>query len=162
MSENTQTDNSIMQTATRYVDMIVRVSFAYLKSLHEAEDIAQDTFVKLIEKQPIFETEEHRKAWLLRVAINLSKNHLKTSWFRKTESLDGNEISFTPEESTVMDAVHQLPSKYRCVIHLYYIEGYSIAEIGSLLKRNEATVASQLHRARKLLKQKLREDFDDA
>lgn len=162
MREKKQTDDSIMQIVTRYADMLVRVGFSYLKSLHEAEDIAQDTFVKLIEKQPVFETEEHRKAWLLRVAINLSKNRLKTSWFRKTDSLDENEISFTPEESTVMSAVHQLPPKYRCVIHLYYIEGYSITEIGSLLKRNEATVASQLHRARKLLEQKLREDFDDA
>lgn len=162
MSDITQTDNSIMQTVSRYADMLVRVGFTYLKNMHDAEYIAQDTFVKLIDKQPVFETEEHRKAWLLRVAINLSKNRLKTSWFRKTGTLDGNEIAFTQEESTVMDAVQQLPLKYRCVIHLYYIEGYSIAEIGSLLKRNEATVASQLHRARKLLKQELAEEFNNA
>lgn len=157
-----QTDNLMMQTVSRYANTLVRVCFTYLKDLHEAEDIAQDTFLKLIEKQPVFETEQHEKAWLLRVAINLSKNRLKTAWFRKTEDLCENEISFTPEESNVMNAVCQLPVKYRNVIHLYYIEGYSISEIGSLLKRNEATVASQLHRARKLLKQKLGEDFDDA
>lgn len=162
MNEKILTDDLIMQAVTRYADMLVRVGFAYLKNLHEAEDIAQETFLKLIESQPVFETEEHRKAWLLRVAINLSKNRLKTSWFKKAEPPDENRLSFTPEESAVLDAVHQLPPKYRCVIHLYYIEGYSIAEIGSLLKRNEATVASQLHRARKLLKQILKEDFDDA
>ncbi len=151
-----------MQTVARYADTLVRVCFSYLKNLHEAEDIAQDTFLKLIEKQPAFETEQHKKAWLLRVAINLSKNRLKTSWFRKTEALDEKDVPFTPEESSVMNAVHQLPAKYRCVIHLYYIEGYNISEISLLLRRNEATVASQLYRARTLLKQKLKEDFDDA
>ncbi len=151
-----------MRTVTRYADMLVRVCFSYLKNLHEAEDTAQDTFLKLVEKQPVFETEEHEKAWLLRVAINLSKNRLKTSWLKKSESLYEKDIPFTPEESSVMNAVYQLPAKYRCVIHLYYIEGYNISEIGSLLRRNEATVASQLYRARNLLKQKLKEDFDDA
>lgn len=162
MGESIRTDDSIKQTINRYADTLVRVCFSYLKNRQEAEDIAQDTFLKLIEKQPVFESAEHEKAWLLRVAINLSKNRLKTTWFRKTEDLCENMLPFAPEESNVMNAVRQLPVKYRSVVHLYYIEGYSISEIGSLLKRNESTVTSQLHRARKLLKQKLREDFDDA
>jgi RNA polymerase sigma-70 factor (ECF subfamily) len=153
------TDDSIKQTVTRYADTLVRVCFSYLKSLHDAEDIAQDTFLKLIEKQPVFESAEHQKAWLLRVAINLSKNRLKTTWFRNTEDLCENEIPFTPEESNVMNAVRQLPVKYRSVIHLYYIEGYSISEIGSLLKRNEATVASHLYRARKQFETKTEGGF---
>ena len=109
---------------------------------------------------PVFENEDHQKAWLLRVAINLSKNRLKTSWFRKTTSLDNNIPLLTIEENDVLNAVQQLPVKYRSIIHLFYIEGYSISEVAAMLGRKGSTIGSQLHRARKMLKSKLEEDFD--
>jgi RNA polymerase sigma-70 factor (ECF subfamily) len=80
--------------------------------------------------------------------------------FRKKCPLEERAIPFTAEENTVMDAVQQLPLKYRVIIHLYYIEGYSISEIGSLLGRKDSTVGSRMHRARAFLRAKLEEDFD--
>ncbi len=160
MGESLRTNDSVMEAVSRYADMLVRVCFSYVKNIHDAEEIAQDTFVKLMDRQPTFENEEHRKAWLLRVAINLSKNRLRSSWFVKTQPLEEYDVPFTPEENNVLSAVQQLPVKYRSVIHLFYIEGYSVLEIGQLLGRKASTVASQLHRARIILKSKLEEEFD--
>ena len=160
MDESLRTNDSIMDTVRMYADILVRLSFTYVKNKQDAEDIAHDVFIKLIEKKPIFESEDHRKAWLFRVAINLIKNRLKTSWFRKTQSLDDNITLLTPEENDVLSTVQQLPIKYRSVIHLFYIEGYNISEIAIMLSHKESTVGSQLHRARKMLKSKLEEDFD--
>jgi RNA polymerase sigma-70 factor (ECF subfamily) len=130
-----------------------------MKNMNDAEDLAQEVFIKLMEKKPSFEDSEHEKAWIIRVAINMSKNRLKTAWFRKTEPLDEVTYSFTPKESTVMSAVLELPAKYKGVILLYYFEGYSIGEIAGILGEKESTVGSQLSRARKLLKSNLGEDF---
>lgn len=160
MDESLRTSDSVLDAAKKYADMLVRVSFTYVKNRQDAEDIAHDVFLKLIEKMPVFENEDHQKAWLLRVAINLSKNHLKTSWFRKTTSLDYNISLLTHDENDVLSAVQQLPVKYRSAIHLFYIEGYSISEVAAMLGRKESTVGSQLHRARIMLKSKLKEDFD--
>lgn len=160
MGESLRTDYSVREAVIIYADILVRVCYTYVKNLHDAEEIAQDTFIKLMEKQPVFENEEHRKAWLLRVAINLSKNRAKSTWLKKTQYISDNAIPFTPDENNIMNTVKQLPIKYRVVIHLFYIEGYSISAIGKMLKRKESTIGSQLHRARNILKSKLKEDFD--
>ena len=97
---------------------------------------------------PEFETEEHKKAWLIRVTINCTKNILGSSYERHRADLDENLKFETPEKSEVFYAVLKLPKKYRTVIHLYYYEDYSIKEISNILKTNENTVKSQLSRAR--------------
>jgi RNA polymerase sigma-70 factor, ECF subfamily len=162
MDESLRTDDFITTTIDKYSDMLIRVCFSYMKNMNDAEDIAQDVFVKLMEKKPSFEDDNHEKAWLIRVAINLSKNRLKTAWFRKTLPLDEISYNFTPKENSVMGAVLKLPAKYGGIILLYYFEEYNIAEIAAILGHKESTIGSQLHRARKLLKLSLREDFDDA
>jgi len=144
----------------KYSDLLLRVAFSYMKNIHDAEDMVQETFVKLMQKGSMFESEEHERAWLLRVTINLCKNRLKTVWFKKTEPLKEQTISFTKEEGEVLNIVLELPVKYRSVIQLYYYEGYHIKEIADILGYKEATVASQLQRARKQLRIKLKEDFD--
>lgn len=95
MDESLCTNESVIDAAKRYADILVRVSFTYMKNRHDAEDIAHDVFLKLLEKKPIFENEQHQKAWLLRVAINLCKNRLKTSWLKKTQTLDERIQLFT-------------------------------------------------------------------
>jgi len=144
----------------KYSDMIVRVSFSYMKNMNDAEDVVQDALLQLIKRKPNFESDSHEKAWLIRVAINICKNRLKTAWFRKTLPISEGTYDFTPRENDALQAVFQLPAKYRIVIHLFYFEGYSIAEIAKILGYKESTVGSQLHRARKLLKFKLEEDAD--
>jgi RNA polymerase sigma-70 factor (ECF subfamily) len=162
MGESLRTNDSITQAVTKYADMLVRVCFTYMKNIHDAEEIAQEAFIRLIEKQPSFQSDEHQKAWLLRVAINLCKNRLKSPWLRRTQTLEGSDLpSFTPEESEVLSAVQQLPLRYRSVIHLYYYEGYKVSEISTLLGNKESTIASWLHRGRGILKTKLKEDYDE-
>jgi RNA polymerase sigma-70 factor, ECF subfamily len=161
MEESLRTDDFIIEVIEKYSDTLLRVCFSYMKNMNDAEDLTQDVFIKLMEKKPSFQSGEHEKAWLIRVAINLCKNRLKTAWFRKTLPLDEIAYNFTPKENTVVNAVLKLPAKFRGIILLYYFEGYNIAEIAGILGQKESTIGSHLHRARKLLKTNLKEDFDD-
>lgn len=146
---------------TTYGNNVLRLAYSYLHNMSDAEEVLQDALIQFIKTQPQFETAEHEKAWLLRVAINLSKNKITYNNIRKTdelsETLAANE---TEDLSFVWDAVKQLPAKYSEVIHLFYHEGYSTAQIASLLSKKEATVRSLLQRARIKLKDVLKEVYD--
>ena len=146
-------------------DAVLRAAYAYLHNRSDAEDVAQDTFLQYYDRAPAFESAAHEKAWLLRVAINFSKNKLSSAWFKKTEALDETLPCDDPDGSLaeVWDAVRALPEKYRAPIHLFYHEGYSTAEIARILDRKEATVRSDLRRGREKLRETLKEayDFDD-
>lgn len=146
------------EIADKYIDTIYRLALSRTKSHSYAEDITQDVFVKLMSANKKFETEEHLKAWLLRVTINLTKDLFASSWYKKSGELD-EDVSYTPEEkSDVYYAVMNLPQKYRTVIHLHYYEGYSVDEIAKIVNATSGTVKSQLHRARQMLKDFMEED----
>ena len=146
-----------------YADMVYRTAYGLVKNPADAEDVAHEVFLSLVRTKPSFESAEHQKAWLLRTTVNKCKDHFKSAWQRRTQGLDESfSVPFTPEESAVLDAVRALPDKYRTVIYLYYIEGYSAKEIAQLLGIPQNTVLSQMARARKLLKTALKGDFDDA
>lgn len=141
------------EIASKYIDTIYRLALSRTKSTQYAEDITQDVFVKLIDSRKSFETEEHLKAWLLRVTINLTKDLFSSAWFKRTSELDEN-ISYTSEEEEgdLPQAVAALPKKYRTVIHLHYYEGYQVDEIAQITGVSVGTVKSQLHRGRQMLK----------
>jgi RNA polymerase sigma factor, sigma-70 family len=160
MNEFYGTENYVHYLIETYSDMLIRITYSYMKNLSDAEDITQEVFIKIIEKQPSFETEKHEKAWLIRCSINLCKDRLKSSYFKNTTSLEDDFIEVTPEDNYVIDAVLNLPLKYRSIVLLYYYEGYSISEISNILSLKEATVGSQLSRARQKLKIILKEDFE--
>lgn len=160
MNEIYGTKNYIHYIIENYSDMLIRISYSYMKNLNDAEDVAQEVFVKLLEKQPKFESSRHEKAWLIRVSINLCKDKLKSSYFKSTTPLEEDFVDITNEDSEIIHAVLSLPLKYRSIILLYYYEDYSISEISNILNLKEATVGSQLSRGRKLLKSILKEDFD--
>jgi len=153
------TENYIPYLIEAYSDMLIRISFSYMKNLSDAEDITQETFIKLLEKKPSFQSTEHEKAWLIRVSINLSKDKLKSAYFRNTAPLEGDFIDITKEDNEIIEAVLMLPLKYRSIVLLYYYEDYSISEVANILNLKDSTVGSQLSRARKLLKPILKEDF---
>lgn len=136
----------------KYGDMILRLSFSYLKNLADAEDAVQDVFIKLLEKNVHFESAEHEKAWFTRVTINVCKNKLRMFWNRNTCSLDDiGELPYQDQyggDNTVLSAVLSLPEGQRTAIHLYYYEGYKTPEIAALTGKRETTVRSDLHRAR--------------
>ncbi len=161
MHEALHTNDYLQRVVDKYSDMLFRITLLHLKNKSDAEDAAQDVFFKLVEKEHIFESDEYEKAWLIRVAINVCKDRLKSAWFRKTVVFEENLYNTTPEKQEVLSSVLELPVKYRSIVLLFYYENYSIAEIAKIIGKKEATIGSQLHRARKLLKIKLEEDFDN-
>lgn len=141
------------QTVEKYFDMVYKLALSQAKDVSLAEDITSDVFLKYIESAKDFESEEHIKAWLIRVTINRAKSIFKSAHYTKTVPLaDTLEAEMPKEESDVYEAVLKLPRKYRAAIHLFYYEGYKTAEIAGILKMKEATVRSQLARARQMLK----------
>ena len=160
------TRNEVFTLAVqRYSDTVYRTAVHNCRCTADAEDVVQDVFEKLLHYNGIFESEEHLKAWLLRVTINCTKDLFLSSWFRKTEGFDESidkHMSFEHEEkSDLYYALMKLPQKYRTVIHLHYYEGYSVREIAKIMKSTEGTVKSQLHRGREMLKVNIREEVEN-
>lgn len=145
----------------RYGNSILRLAYSYLHNMSDAEDILQETLIKYMETKKNFESDVHKKAWLLRVAANLSKNKMDYNRVRQTDELEETLVMDEREDlSFVWDAVKKLPEKYREVIHLFYYEGYRTKEISKILSRNESSVRSDLKRGRERLKDVLKEAYD--
>ncbi len=148
-----------------YSDMIKRICFYHLKNYADTEDVFQNVFLKYLLHEDAFESVEHERAWLIRVAINACKDHLKLLLRHKTiplESLAQEAGSLDPGQKDVLEAVLSLPSQYKDVIYLHYYEGYNAAEIAGILGKRANTVYSLLSRGRRMLKEKLGgEEFDE-
>ena len=140
--------------ARTYADPILRLSYTYLKNTHDAQDICQTVFVKLLTEPREFESPEHERAYILRMAANACKDLLKSPWRQRSQALDEGLQVPAPEASdgSVLEAVNQLPPLYRAVIYLYYYEGYAAKEIAELLGEKPATVSTQLSRGRQQLR----------
>ncbi|MBQ2160219.1 MAG: sigma-70 family RNA polymerase sigma factor [Firmicutes bacterium] len=146
---------------TSYGDSILRLAYSYLHNMSDAEDIVQETLIKYIKTAPEFENEAHEKAWLLRVAANLSKNRIDYNKVRQADELDEKLMAEERKDlSYVWEAVRDLPENMREAVHLFYHEGYSTKEIAIILKRKESTVRSDLKRGRERLKIMLKEVYD--
>ncbi len=144
----------------KYSDTVYRLAYARTKNRFDAEDVLQNVFLKLMKVDVDFGSPEHLKAWLIRVTVNTSTNLLVSAWMRLTEGLKEDMASNENEKFEVYSEVLKLPVKYRTVIHLFYYEGYSCAQIAIILEINESTVKTRLKRARERLKVILKgEDF---
>lgn len=160
---NTYTADKKLMTE-KYFDTVYRLAFARTKERSSADDVTQEVFLKFFKTDKAFESEEHIKAWLLKVTINSSKDIFLSSWAKKTVPL--SEVKDEPvfdarEKSDLYYAILALPQKYKTALHLFYYEDYSVAEIAKLLGAKEATVKSQLHRGRAMLKEKLTKGGDE-
>lgn len=156
-----ETNGRAEMILTRFGDSILRYAYTYLHNMSDAEEVLQDTLVQFLKTAPEFESENHEKAWLLRVAANLSKNRIRYNKLRETDELNDELIAEEREDlSFVWEAVKSLPVKYREVIHLFYHEGYQTAQIAKVLGRNESTVRSDLRRGREKLKEVLKGEYD--
>lgn len=152
----------VNETATalldRHGESILRLAYSYLHNQSDAEDILQDTLIQYLRTAPVLESPAHEKAWLLRVAGNLSKNLLRAQGYRQADQLEETLVAQEREDlSYVWDAVKALPVPYREAIHMFYYEGYSTAQIAQVLGQKEATVRSRLKRGREKLKPLLEE-----
>lgn len=146
---------------THYGNSILRLAYSYLHNMHDAEEILQETLIQYLKTSPILENEAHEKAWLFRVASNLSKNRISYNKIRSTDELNESLIAEEREDlSFVWEAVKELPVKYKEVIHLFYYEELSTAEIANILQKKESTVRSHLMRGREKLKSILKEAYD--
>ena len=118
----------------RHGESILRLAYSYLHNQSDAEDILQDTLIQYLRTAPTLESPAHEKAWLLRVAGNLSKNLLRAQGYRQADQLEETLVAQEREDlSYVWDAVKALPVPYREAIHLFYYEVYSTAQIARIL-----------------------------
>ncbi|WP_249298907.1 sigma-70 family RNA polymerase sigma factor [Feifania hominis] len=155
----------VQRALADYGKSILHLAYSYLRNRADAEDVLQDTMVQLLRKAPEFESDEHEKAWLLRVAANLCKNRLRTPWRRYEQLPEDYPADGKSEESlALLQAVGSLPVKYREVVHLFYYEDASTAQIAAYLGAGESAVRKRLSRARAMLRKQFQERgrFDEA
>ena len=147
----------------RYADTVRRICMIHLKNHADTEDIFQNVFLKYVLSTAVFESEEHEKAWFIRVTINACRDLLKSFFRSRTVPLDtllDQPADLTENDRTVLDAVLALPPKYRDVVYLHYYEGYTAPQIADMLHKNVNTVYTLLNRAKQALRQTLGGDDD--
>lgn len=145
-----------------YGDAILRLAYTYVHNYADAEDILQETLIRVLTAGVMLERGAHERAYLLRTAVNLSKNLLKAAKLRETDELSEELAAEEREDlSYVWEVVKALPEAQREAVHLFYQEGYSTAEIAQILGRKESTVRSDLRRGRERLRTLLKEGEDD-
>ena len=155
---------TIQELVERYQNSLYAVAFNVCKNQQDAEDAVQDTFLQYYNSKKEFESEQHIRAWLIRVAINKAKNMNLSFWRKNKTSLEDymeTLVFETPESEHLFETVMGLPEKYRIVIHLFYYEDYSVREIEEILKISESNVKVRLSRGRMLLRETLKEEWDD-
>ena len=147
----------------KYGNRLYAAAFSICRQQQDAEDAVQEALITFYRTDRDFESEEHIKAWLLRVTVNAAKSTKRLFWNRNRTSYEEymDSLAFEePSDTELMDEVLALPEKYRLVIHLYYFEEYKTREIAEILKISENTVKTRLLNGRKLLKTKL-EGWED-
>lgn len=150
---------SAERAAEAYGDTLFRLCLAALGSVHGAEDAVQETLLKYLQKAPPFESAEHEKAWLIRVAVNQCRDQKRFASRHPQTELD-EALAYAPDaESTgIFDALTSLPEKYRVVLTLHYAEGYSTKEIARMIGRTPSAVKMRLQKGRRLLEEAYRKE----
>ena len=138
-----------------YSPAVYRLAMVYLGRYADAEDVTQEVFVRLLYRSPAFADESHKKRWLLQVAANLCRDQLRGFWRRRVTGLEDTLPAAPPQEREALAAVMALPERYKLPIHLHYYEGYSVAEVGEILKLGQSAVKMRLKRGREMLKLEL-------
>ncbi len=160
-----RTEQDLQSAIEMYADTLKRICILYLKNESDTEDVFQNVFLKYYKSSAQFESEEHKKAFLIRITINECKDLLRNFFRKNTVSIDevaqisGGSIS--DENFYVRQAVLALPQKYKIVIYLHYFEGYSAVDIAVMLQKNVNTVYTLLSRGRELLKTTLGGDIHE-
>ena len=157
--QSLRTDDCLEDTIEKYSDMVYRLAFSQMKNKSDADDVFQEVFFRYVRKRPRFESEEHQKAWLIRVTVNCCKSMYSSAWRKRTIPLD-TYMAYMPEEQRDFSRLLlKLPQKYLTVIHLHYYEDLSVDEIGKAIGKSPSAVKMRLSRARKMLKGIFGEDY---
>ena len=153
-----RSEQEVNRAIERYSDTIRRLCMIHLKNYADTEDIFQTVFLKYVLSSVLFESEEHEKAWLIRVTINACKDLLKSFFRNHTVSLDEvmeQPAELPPDHREVLEAVLSLPPKYRDVVYLHYFEDYTAPQISHILGKNVNTIYTLLTRSKQMLQEKL-------
>ncbi len=152
LSRNEKSDFEIIYD--RYSGLLYRLSISHLQSAHDAEDAVHDVFAKYISQPRQFKDKEHEEAWFVKVTVNHCRDLLRKKKYRTHLSLDEVHHLKTDEaeENGVLEAVVRLSDRYKSVIILHYLEGYSIDEVSFMLGLSVSAVKMRLSRGRDLLK----------
>ncbi len=145
----------------KYKDLLFRIIFTYVKNPNDAEDILQEVLQNFIVVTKLLKQMNMKKRWLIRISINLSKNHLKLFWNKKRDIFNHEDLpgeSFSSEYNDLLQMVLNLPDKCKAPMYLHYYEGYSCKQIGEILGCKESAIKMRLKRGRELLKMNLEED----
>ena len=148
----------------RYKDSLYAAAFNVCRSAADAEDVLQDTFLQYHYSAKDYESEQHIRAWLLRVAINKAKNITRSFWNRNKVDLEDymeTLVFETPQAESLFETVMKLPEQYRIVTHLFYYEDQTVREIAETLGTTENNVKVRLTRARQMLRLQLGEEWTD-
>lgn len=153
-----RSEQEVNRAIEKYADTIRRICMVHLKNYDDTEDIFQTVFLKYVTSTVAFESEEHEKAWFIRVTINACKDWLKSFFVSRTVPLDEfveQPAEIAPDSREILREVLSLPAKYRDVVYLHYYEGYTAPQIGRILGKNVNTVYTLLNRSRQMLREKL-------
>lgn len=148
-------DPDIAEVYDRYSDMLFRIALGQLQNKHDAEDAVQDVYLKYIHHIPSFNNEEHLRSWLIRVTLNVCHDIVRKRNVRAAISID--DIGDIATEDTtgmidLMNTLSSLPEKYREIIILHYLEGFSLEQITKMLKISLSAAKMRLLRGRQILK----------
>ena len=147
----------------RYADTVRRLCVIHLKNDADTEDIFQTVFLKYVLSSVSFESDEHEKAWFIRVTLNACKDLLKSFFHSRTVPLEAvleRPAPPSPDHGDVWDAVFSLPQKYRDVVYLHYFEDYTAPQISRILGKNVNTIYTLLTRSKQMLREKLGGEYD--
>ena len=154
------TEEAFARAVEEYGDTLFRVAYSCLRNRSDAQDVMQETLLKFyMEKKP-FQSPQHEKRWLIRVAVNESKKLLRSAWRRRSVPLEERDEAVTFDtlaQQALLEEVMALPPKYRLAVYLYYYESFSVRQIAEALGANPSTVQTWLMRARGLLRESLQE-----
>lgn len=154
-----KSDEEIKELVNKYSSLIFRISYCILCNPEDAEDAVQETFLKYITKAPEFNSEEHRKAWLIKVVANISKNMLMFRLKRETVNIDDvKNIGIGENDYETFELIMSLPAKHKVVMTLYYVEGYRSAEIAKIIGISEEAVRKRIQKGRELLKKEFEKE----
>ncbi len=163
---NNLTKTDIEQLIKKYKNSICKLAYSYLKNMDDVQDAYQSVFENYFKSMPQFSNEEHEKAWFLRTTSNVCKNMCTNAWKKRVSVIDNysnHEPFFVEHKDTffeLFEEIMKLPYKYRVIIHLFYYEGYPVAEIAKILGITVSAVKTRLNRARNMLKKNLLQYYE--
>ena len=155
-----QLADEIEQIIHTHGNMLFRLSLAMLGNTGDAEDVVQETLIKYIEKEPEFESEEHKKSWLIAVASNKCKDLIRShKRHPEVDIEEWNSVTKDALDSGIVEALMTLPEKFRLVLILYYVEEYRIEDIAKIIGKTKSAVKMRLQKGRKLLEETYRKEY---